>query len=392
VLLPISLLASAAFTIVTTEFLIIGLLPPMARDLGISISQAGLLVSLFAFSVAIFGPFLTAALSHVERKRLFVGCLLIFAVSNAVAASANNLWVMALARFFPALALPVFWAMASEAAAQLAGPAKAGRAVSWVFFGVVAATVLGIPLGTLISDAWGWRTAFAILAVMSFAKAILLLLLPRMEGHAVLSMRQQVRVLRSPSVLGHLLLSLLVFTAMFTTYTYLADILERLAGFNGALVGWTLMGFGLVGLIGNWLGGKFVDHSPLGATLVFALMMAVGLSSLTLVIHDSWMLMASLVVWGVAQAALFIVGQVRVMKSAPQAPAFAASLNVSACNVGIGLGAVAGGLVIKNGGLSLLGWVGAALSLVAAVVALLLFVLSDDKKPGVSTVTVNIGH
>ncbi len=351
-----------------------------------------MLVSLFAFSVAIFGPFLTAALSHVERKRLFVGCLLIFAVSNAVAASANNLWVMALARFFPALALPVFWAMASEAAAQLAGPAKAGRAVSWVFFGVVAATVLGIPLGTLISDAWGWRTAFAILAVMSFAKAILLLLLPRMEGHAVLSMRQQVRVLRSPSVLGHLLLSLLVFTAMFTTYTYLADILERLAGFNGALVGWTLMGFGLVGLIGNWLGGKFVDHSPLGATLVFALMMAVGLSSLTLVIHDAWMLMASLVVWGVAQAALFIVGQVRVMKSAPQAPAFAASLNVSACNVGIGLGAVAGGLVIKSGGLSLLGWVGAALSLVAAVVALLLFVLSDDKKPGVSTVTVNIGH
>ncbi|MBF3143724.1 MFS transporter, partial [Pseudomonas aeruginosa] len=160
-LLPILLLAAAGFTILTTEFVIVGLLPALAADLQVSVAQAGLLVSLFAFSVAAFGPFLTAALAGVERKRLFVACLLLFAAANALAAVAGDIWTMAVARFVPALALPVFWAMASETAAHLAGPSREGRAVALVFFGIVAATVLGIPIGTLIADAWGWRLAFA---------------------------------------------------------------------------------------------------------------------------------------------------------------------------------------------------------------------------------------
>lgn len=150
VLLPILLLAAAGFTILTTEFVIVGLLPALAADLQVSVAQAGLLVSLFAFSVAAFGPFLTAALAGVERKRLFVACLLLFAAANALAAVAGDIWTMAVARFVPALALPVFWAMASETAAHLAGPSREGRAVALVFFGIVAATVLGIPIGTLI--------------------------------------------------------------------------------------------------------------------------------------------------------------------------------------------------------------------------------------------------
>ena len=269
-LLPILLLAAAGFTILTTEFVIVGLLPALAADLQVSVAQAGLLVSLFAFSVAAFGPFLTAALAGVERKRLFVACLLLFAAANALAAVAGDIWTMAVARFVPALALPVFWAMASETAAHLAGPSREGRAVALVFFGIVAATVLGIPIGTLIADAWGWRLAFAALAALALAKALLLAAwLPRIPGRPGVSLRSQASVLRQPLVLGHLLLSLLVFTGMFTPYTYLADILQRLAGFSGSLVGWTLMGFGAVGLLGNWLGGRLVDRSPLGATLLF---------------------------------------------------------------------------------------------------------------------------
>ncbi|GLF57441.1 hypothetical protein VNPA152081_22610 [Pseudomonas aeruginosa] len=285
-----------------------------------------------------------AALASVERKRLFVACLLLFAAANALAAVAGDIWTMAVARFVPALALPVFWAMASETAAHLAGPSREGRAVALVFFDIVAATVLGIPIGTLIADAWGWRLAFAALAL---AKALLLAArLPRIPGRPGVSLRSQASVLRQPLVLGHLLLSLLVFTGMFTRYTYLADILQRLAGFSGSLVGWTLMGFGAVGLLGNWLGGRLVDRSPLGATLLFVLLMALGMLALVPTLGNAWLLAAALATWGVAQAALFIVGQVRVMKSAPRAPAFAASLNISACNAGIGIGALAGSLVI----------------------------------------------
>ncbi|RYF65107.1 MAG: MFS transporter, partial [Comamonadaceae bacterium] len=123
--LSIIILAIAAFIIVTTEFLIVGLLPSLARDLNISTATAGQLVTLFALVVMLAGPIMTAWLSHIERKRLFVAILLLFAAANALAAVAPNLWVLAIARFLPALALPVFWGTASETAAQLAGPQHA---------------------------------------------------------------------------------------------------------------------------------------------------------------------------------------------------------------------------------------------------------------------------
>ena len=118
----ILIMAIAAFIIVTTEFLIVGLLPAMARDLNVSVAAAGQVVTLFAFTVMLFGPFLTARLAGVERKKLFTLILLVFAASTVLAALSTNIWVMALARFIPALGLPVFWGTASETAGQLAGP------------------------------------------------------------------------------------------------------------------------------------------------------------------------------------------------------------------------------------------------------------------------------
>jgi predicted MFS family arabinose efflux permease len=178
----------------------------------------------------------------------------------------------------------------------------------------------------------------------------------------------QLRILRNPIVFGHVLLSLLVFTGMFTAYTYLADMLERLAGFNGQIVGWTMMAFGAVGLVGNTLGGRMVDRSPLGATALFSSLMAAGLAFVGPVMQSHGLLAVALTVWGTAQAALFIVCHVRLMKSAPEAPAFAASLNISGANIGIGLGAVVGGHVIDQYGLASLGW--AAAVIVALSVAL----------------------
>ena len=231
-------------------------------------SQAGLLVTLFAFTVAATGPLLTALMANIERKRLFIGVLILFGLSNALAMAAPNIWVMAVARFVPALALPVFWSLASATAVELVGPARAGRAISLVAFGIVAATVFGIPIGVLISDAFGWRAAFGVLSAVAFAKALLLWIAfpsTRIQSEDV-KLVTQLRILRKPIVVGHVLLSLLVFTGMFTAYTYLADMLERLAGFNGQIVGWTMMAFGAVGLIGNTVGGRLVDRSPLGAT------------------------------------------------------------------------------------------------------------------------------
>ncbi|MNJ06578.1 Purine efflux pump PbuE [compost metagenome] len=373
-LLPILLLAAAGFTVLTTEFVIVGLLPGIARDLAVSIPQAGLLVTLFAFTVACFGPFLTAWCARLERKRLFVGILLLFAGCNALAALAPNIYVMGLARLLPALGLPVFWSLASETAVDIVGPAYAGRAIAKISFGVVCATVFGIPVGTLIGDALGWRAAFALLAVLALAKALLLhFYLPRTPRHnQVTSLRGQFGLLRSGLLQGHVLLSVLVFSGMFTAYTYLADILERLAGFDGARVGWYLMGFGAVGLIGNSLGGRAVDRHPLLASAGFCAVMLVGLIALVPSIHSTYGLIVALAIWGAAQAALFLVSHVRVIKAAPQAPAFAASLNIAGANLGIGLGAVMGGRVIDSLGLASLGYSAALLIGLSVLLALAL--------------------
>ena len=160
----IAIMAIAAFVIVTTEFLIIGLLPALARDLNVSVTLAGQLVTLFAFTVMLFGPILTARLAHIDRRKLFTFILLVFAASNALAAVSANIWILAIARFVPALLLPVFWGTASETAGQLAGPANAGKAVANVYMGISAALVFGIPLGTLAADAIGWRGSFWMLA------------------------------------------------------------------------------------------------------------------------------------------------------------------------------------------------------------------------------------
>lgn len=371
-LLPILLLSAAGFTVLTTEFIIVGLLPAIARDLDVSVPQAGLLVTLFAFTVAALGPFLTAYFARFERKRLFIVILLMFAFANTVAALAPNIWVMGFARLLPALGLPVFWALASETAVGIAGPEYAGRAIAKIGFGIVCATVFGIPVGTLISDAWGWRSAFGILAVVALAKAALLwVYLPaiRMVNEQS-SLSSQFVMLRSPLVIGHILLSVLVFSGMFTAYTYLADILERLAGFDGTVVGWCLMGFGAVGLVGNSLGGRMVDRHPLIASIVFCTFMIGGLLALVPSIHSTLGLAAAMGVWGVTQAAMFLISHVRLMKVAAHAPAFGASLNIAGGNLGIGLGAMIGGRVIDNYGLGSLGLAAAGFILLSIVLAL----------------------
>ena len=361
--LAVLLLSVAAFVIVTTEFVIVGMLPGVAHDMGISISAAGQLITLFAFTVMLFGPVLTVLVSSVERKRLFVTILVIFGGSNAVAALAPNIWVLGFARFLPALALPVFWGTASETAGQLAGPERAGKAVSHVFMGISAALVFGIPLGTLAAHTLGWRGTFWGLSGLSFLVAFLLLVsMPTLARPPRMRISDQLRILKNPFFIGNIALSVLVFTAMFTAYTYLADTLERIAHVPPNQLGWWLMGFGAVGMIGNWLGGIFVGRNPLGATAMTVLVLAIGMVAAVPLAGSDFALALALAVWGIANTALYPICQVRVMQAASQAQALAGTLNVAMANAGIGLGAIIGGLAIRHVGLWSLEYVAAAIA------------------------------
>ncbi len=369
--LSVALLAISAFVIVTTEFLIVGLLPALARDLDVSIATAGMLVTLFAFVVMLFGPILTGLVSHLDRKRLFIALLAIFATSNVLAAVAPNIWVLALARFLPALALPIFWGTASETAAEIAGPDRASKAVASVYQGIAGAMVFGIPLGTLAGAALGWRGAFWGLAVLSTLMAILLAwAMPTLARPQRLALGHQMRILRSPIFLANIGLSVLVFTSMFTAYTYLADILETVAHVPTKDVGWWLMGFGAVGLLGNWAGGHMVGQKPLRATAQAAVVLAFGMALTVPLAPHALGLIFALAVWGLANTALYPICQIRVMRAASHAQALAGTLNVSMANAGIGLGAIIGGIVIRSSGIASLGYVAASVAILAGIVAL----------------------
>jgi MFS transporter, DHA1 family, inner membrane transport protein len=365
-------LATAGFAVVTTEFVIVGLLPMLAASFGITVSQAGLLVTLFAFTVALFGPLLTVAAARIERRALFVGIMVLFAGADLLAAAAPNLAVMVIARLIPALALPVFWSVASATAAHLVPPERAGRAVAAVFTGVTVATVIGVPVGTLIAALAGWRMTFAVIAVLCAGTAgLIAVVFPRVVPTPAGSLRSQAAILKRGKILAYLALSTTVFTAMFAGYTYLADFLGQVTGFDGTTVGWILMGFGAVGVLGNWAGGRIVDRDPL-VTTIFAtglLTVATAIAAPAAAVGrpDLFVVLA---VWGFAQGASFVVNQVRVMKAAPEnAQAFAASLNVSVCNVGIGLGAIVGGRAVDLFGIGRVDYVAAAIGLTALAIA-----------------------
>lgn len=351
--IAILILSLAAFVIVTTEFIIIGLMPSIALDLNITIPVAGQLVTAFAIIVVFAGPPLTVYLSRFEKRALFTWILVAFSFSNIVVALAPGYWTVMAARVLPAALLPVFWGVGSDVAGKIVAKDKAGKAISQVYLGVTAALLFGLPLGTLMGDAIGWRGAFWFLAVLSAVMAYLINgFMPVIPKEEQVSIKSQIGMLNNRFFIANLLLSLAVFTAMFGAYTYLADMLQSYAGIKPAYIGWWLMGFGTVGLIGNYLAGRFVDSHANKAGIVFCVMLGTGAASSVLLTHSLIIFVMALIVWGIAHTALFPLGQIRVMKAAQGGKALAGTLNISACNSGIALGAILGGWAIDLGGVS----------------------------------------
>lgn len=366
--LPIALLTLSAFVAITTEYGIIGIMPELAQGLGVSTAAAGQLVTLFALTVMLCGPFLTALLAGKKRKPLFIIVMAIYAAANLMAALAPNFATLAVARILPALALPVFWGTASETAVQLAGPGNAGRASAQFYLGSACALLIGIPFGTLISHMLGWRALFFVLTLLSLATAAALYyFMPSLEKPLKFKIKEQLGILGKPYFLINLLLSVVVFSAMFTAYTYFAHFLQQVAGVTDADVGWWLLGFGAVGLIGNWLGGKFLDRSLLRTTIFFLCMLGCGMTLSTLMASQPVLLWIALTLWGVAYTALFPVCQVRVVAAAKRAKALAGAMNVSATNGGTALGSMLGGAIIAQWGITVLGFAATLVALLGVL-------------------------
>jgi len=348
--LPILALALATFAIGTTEFVIMGILPDVARGLAVSIPAAGLLVSGYALGVAAGAPLLAVLTSRMPRKRALLLLMAIFIAGNVLCAVAPGYATLMTARVVTSFAHGAFFGIGAVVAASLVGEDKRASAVALMFTGLALANVLGVPFGTFIGQALGWRAAFwAVAATGIVAGAALLALLPECPEGSRVDLRSEIGVLRQPQVWLALLMTVFGFGGVFVVFTYIAPILEDASGYAPSAVTWLLVLFGAGLSIGNSLGGRLADRGELRALSgVFVALIAV-MGVFTFTMHSRVGAAVTLFVWGVAAFATVPGLQTRVLRQAAGAPNLASTLNIGAFNVGNAFGAWLGGRVLAAG-------------------------------------------
>ena len=355
--MPLALLALTigAFAIGTTEFVIVGLIPTIAADLGVSLPSAGLLVSLYALGVAVGAPLLTALTGRLPRKTLLLALMLLFTAGNLLAWLAPGYAALVVARVLTGLAHGVFFSIGSTIATSLVPRERAASAIAIMFSGLTVALVTGVPLGTFLGQHFGWRATFlAVAALGLIAFVASLVFVPRgLARSAPSSLLAQAQVLRKPRLLLVYAMTAVGYGGSFIAFTFLAPLLTQVTGFSAAAVSLVLLVYGVSVAVGNIWGGRLADRlGPLAALLLYSL--AAPYAPLALLVVLLWGAMAFGNVPGLQ---VYVVQQA--VRQAPQAVDVASGLNIAAFNLGIAGGAWAGGLIVERMGLIHTGWIGA---------------------------------
>ncbi|WP_159798639.1 MFS transporter, partial [Puerhibacterium puerhi] len=367
--MPVALwaLAIGGFGIGLTEFVIMGLLPEVATDFAVTETVAGYLISGYALAVAVGAIGLTAALTRVDRKRALLGLMVLFVAGNLVSAVAPTYGLMLAGRVLAALCHGAFFGIGSVVAADLVARDRRAAAISIMFAGLTVANVLGVPFGTLLGQAAGWRATFwAITAIGVLAFVGIAALVPARvgapddgapasggagdgAGTAASGLRGELAAFRAPQVWLSIAVTVLGYGGMFGAFTYIAYTLTEVSGFASTTVPWLLVLFGGGLFVGNLLGGRAADRR-LGTTLVVLLaVLAVVLAVFALTAGSKPATVVSLVLMGAFGFATVPGLQMRVMHHAAAAPTLASGANIAAFNVGNAFGAWVGGLTLAAG-------------------------------------------
>nr|WSZ97191.1 MFS transporter [Streptomyces sp. NBC_00857] len=383
--MPLALLALAigAFGIGTTEFVIMGLLPQVAGDLGVSVPTAGLLVTGYALGVMIGAPIMTVLGTRISRKNMLMLLMGLFIVGNVISAVAPVFAVMLIGRVVASLAHGAFFGIGSVVAAELVAPEKKAGAISLMFTGLTVANVVGVPLGTFVGQSAGWRVTFLIVAVLGVVGlagvAKLVPDLPKPEG---VQLRHEMAALTNPQVLLAMAMTVLGFGGVFAAITYIAPMMTEVSGYADSSVTWLMVLFGLGMVAGNLIGGRFADRRLMPMLFTALGGLAVVLALFTVGAQNK----------AVAAVAVFLIGalgfatvpplQKRVLDYAHDAPTLASAANIGAFNLGNALSAWLGGIVISAGyGYTAPNAVGAVLAAAALVLAFVSQRLEHRSKP-----------
>ncbi|MDP2635639.1 MULTISPECIES: MFS transporter [unclassified Pseudoalteromonas] len=374
--MPLALIALAlsAFAIGTTEFVIVGLLPTMARDLNVSIPSAGLLVSLYALGVAIGAPVLTALTSRWNRKHVLLSVMGLFVIGNLVAWQAPSFEALIIARILTGLAHGVFFSIGSTIATGLVSKEKGASAIATMFTGLTVALVTGVPLGTYIGQVFGWEATFLTVSILGLLAMIgsAILVPSNLKQAKPTNITAQLKVLTHPRLLLVYAITAIGYGGTFIAFTYLAPILNEVSGFDSSSVALILLVYGVSVALGNIWGGKMADnYGPIKAlTIIFA-----GLAGILFMLgytaYNPITAVLTILVWGAFAFGNVPGLQVYVVKLAekhtPHAVDVASGLNIAAFNIGIAIGAWGGGNIVAEHGLMNTPWAGAVVVLVALV-------------------------
>lgn len=372
--MPIALFALtlSAFAIGTTEFVIVGLVPTIATDLGVSLPSAGLLVSLYAVGVAVGAPVLTALTGRWNRKHVLLTLMTLFVGGNLLAWQAPSYESLIVARLLTGLAHGVFFSIGSTIATGLVAKEKEASAIAIMFTGLTVALVTGVPLGTWIGQNFGWRATFVVVSGLGLLALIgsALLVPSNLKQAKPSTLSEQLQVLVQPRLLLVYLMTALGYGGTFTAFTYLAPILENETGFATSVTALVMLVYGVSVAVGNIWGGKLADkHGPIKALTIIFSGLTLILLAFTFTMSIKIAAVITVLVWGAFAFGNVPGLQVYVVQLAekytPNAVDVASGLNIAAFNIGITVGSVVGGFVVEDMSLQDTAWIGAGIALLA---------------------------
>ncbi|CAI1027871.1 Inner membrane transport protein ydhP [Serratia proteamaculans] len=381
--MPVSLLALAlsAFAIGTTEFVIMGLLPEVARDLQVSIPSAGWLISGYALGVAIGAPIMALLTAKLPRKKTLLLLMVIFIFGNIMCALGYSYDFLMLARIITALCHGAFFGIGAVVAANLVPANRRASAVALMFTGLTLANVLGVPLGTALGQALGWRSTFWAVAVIGvFSLLALYSKLPTVKDEAPTDLKKELAALRGAGIWLSLLMTVAFAASMFALFTYIAPLLTEVTGVSSHGVSWTLLLMGVGLTLGNILGGRLADwRLPLTLTCTY-LVIACFAALFSWTSHSMVPAEITLFLWAAAAFAAVPALQINVVTYGKKAPNLVSTLNIAAFNVGNAIGAWVGGVVIAQGlGLTSVPLAAAGIALLGLLLCMVTF--SRAKRP-----------
>lgn len=374
-------IALGVFGITNTEFGIVGILPKIAEHFQISVSQAGMLVSMFALIIAIFGPFMTLLLSGINRKWVLISVLIVFTIANVFSAFAPSYEALMIFRLLPAFLHPVYFSVAFAAAASSVPKEQSSIAVGKVFTGLTIGMVLGVPITAFIGDQFSLEIAFLFSAVINAIALIgIVIFIPTLPVETKLSFGKQLTVLKKPQLWLNIATACLFLASLYSVYSYFAEYLQAVTGMNGKVVSIMLILFGASGIVGNIQTATYLSKNMLKTTILYPF--ALGIIYLLVYYMGSYAIPMILIIllWGAVFTGGLIVSQTWLTSEASEAPEFANSLFVSFANLGVTIGTTSGGWFISQIGVHSITWSGIAFLLLALGCIVVKIKFFDSKK------------